>query len=272
MNSTWQKYAAAGFIIGLAGGLGLVALGIGGCIIARGASPGPGNPAVAPAYSAPLAIYESFDGVIAAADLVPRNPRYVPGKSGDALCVRIAEPLIFTLPPDFLQSATVMAWVRIDNQRDRSLIWYHDSLYPSAVNYPDHHYRLSVQFITPVVPPAQTQAALSWTLAQTMQPGRFYHIAQSWGPQGYRAYLDGILVQSDLRFRKGQPLRTGGATPLSTDNVLYLGGELNTTPNQSGPGWQLNQDGVIYDDFAVFSGQLSDAEILNITADGLAGN
>lgn len=258
MAANRKQFVVAGFIIGLVLGLMLTALVIGGYAMAKR-----GRRVIQPAVPAGLAegedvrpllaVYESFDGTITATGTLPQNPEFVPGKFGEALRVRLADPLTVAMPPDFLQAATVMAWVRIDNQRDRSMIWYYDALYPSSVNYPDHQYKLSMQFLSGA-------NGLSWTLAPAMQPNRFYHLAQSWGPDGFKAYLDGSLTQSDDSFRSGQTLRPGA----STQYQLYLGSAPNTTPHQSGPGWQLNNDGVYFDDFAVVSGQLSDAEIAGI--------
>jgi len=205
-----------------------------------------------------LAVYEPFDGVIRADGTEPRNPEFVSGKFGEALRVRISDPLTLTMPEHFLQEATLMGWVQINNQRERSLIWFYETLYPSCCNYPDHSYHLAMQFMT------SGHNGINLTLAQSMQPGRYYHLAQSWGPRGYCAYLDGRLVQSSQHSREG----LGTLQPESAQRQLYFGLSPNATFDMQGPGWRLNQDGIDFDDVAVFRSQLSDAAIAYFATKG----
>lgn len=267
-----QQYAAAGFVIGLVCGLALVALGIGGYLIVQRNSalrptrvgqrvdvPNPAPAAVTPVTLAvaELLVYEPFDAASAGAEPVSRELQ--PGKFGEAARLHIDNPLVYAVPgANFLRAATIMAWVRIDNQRDRSFIWAYSRNYPNAFYYPDHNYKLGMHFMR------FDRQGVSSTLAQVMQPGRYYHLGQTWGPDGFFTYLDGVQMLRDTNNRVGNL-----ANPQGTENdALYLGSHPGALGDVR-PGWQWNSDGILVDDFAVFNRQLRADEVAGVAQSGL---
>lgn len=198
--------------------------------------------------AADLVICEPFDASVRAARQ-PRRASFVAGRYGQALAIPRGQRLTFKVPPDFLRASTVMGNVRVDTDSGRTMFWCHAGSYPSAFNYPDHDYRMCMHFLA-------GDAAVSATLAPRMDPGRWYHLAQSWGPEGFRAYLDGELVFQDMRQRTGVSPNANNPTRMALP-YLYLG-------NAGRQAAEPVLGGAAYDDFAVFRRQLSDAEIFRL--------
>lgn len=280
METNQKHMAAAGFIIGLVAGLALAALAVGGYVVVRGTAR-PGRPVVRrqyvtagqqmpPAQNVPpqnavplsegnLLVYEPFDAGTVEPAMMVRPPELVSGQYGEALHLYIDAPLIYQVPGTaFLREATVMGWVRIDNQQDRSFIWAYSRCYPSTFNYPDHAYKLGMHFLS------YNRACVSSTLIQAMQPGRFYHLAQAWGPDGFRTYLDGVPLLRDTNNRQGNL----NDPDFTEDDALYLGSYPGVTGNETGPGYKINRDGIYVDDFAVFDRQLTDGDVAGIARGG----
>ncbi len=213
--------------------------------------------------SADLYVFEPFDaGTVQDNGTTSSRPvELIPGQFGEARRLFVDAPLLYNVPGTaFLREATVMGWVRVDNPRDRTFFWCYSRSYPSAFYYPDHQYKLCMHFLR------FNASVFSATLAPALQPGRYYHLTQSWGQNGFCTYLDGIPGMNEAGNRGNmQNLQSA----IAQDNVLYLGGYPGTSGNESGPGFKLNQDGIYVDDFAVFNRQLTDAEVAGVAQSGV---
>lgn len=195
--------------------------------------------------------YEPFDGNLRQMSAVV-TPQFVPGKYGLAAKMLWQNGVKAEYMPLY-ESATIMAWVRTDDVSTRSVFWWNDRQFPNAVYFPDRECGLSVYFSV------FNPGAASFRLASTMKKGRFYHIAQSWGAEGYRAYLDGRLVHSDSENIYGLRGYGGTANP-----CFHFGTAPSMPATDEGSIWNMNQNGIIMDDFAFFSGQVNDTAIKHI--------
>ncbi len=217
--------------------------------------------------SADLYVFEPFDaGTVQDNGTTSSRPvELIPGQFGEARRLYIDAPLTYAMPgAAFLREATVMAWVRIDNQQDRSFIWAYGRHYPSAFYYPTHQYKLCMHFLRP------DRSAVSSTLNQSMQAGRFYHLAQAWGPAGFFTYLDGVPVLCDSSITSGNLSNPDRSNPATTDDILQLGSCPGAMQNPgAGGAWKWNSDGIYADDFAVFNRQLTDAEVAGVAQSGV---
>ncbi len=190
-----------------------------------------------------LQLYELFDSRVYGARLSP-EAEFVSERGGMVLRIPRGERLTFRVPSSFLNAATVMCRVQVDTGSGRVMFWRHDAAYPSAFYYPDHAYRLGMHFLA-------GQQDIHAVLASRMEPGRWYHLTQSWGPDGFRAYVDGRLAFQDVRQRTGVTRNTHPAGRVVQPR-LHLGSAEEASAELGG---------ALYDDFAVFSRQLSDAEV-----------
>lgn len=203
-----------------------------------------GAPAV---VNPPLALrlYEKFDGSVgsAAAGAVS----FAGGWRGQAVNVRPADAMSVPVWPEFSQAATVMAWVSVPARTGRFAFWWGDERYPSAFYYPDQSVRLAMQFAGP------QGGATTQVLAMDMQPGRFYHLAQSWGADGYCVFLDGRCLGR-------WPQQNAGVLP--GRGRLLLG---DYAYRQQAPAaGAFNQAGILLDELAVFAGQVPETAVADI--------
>jgi len=189
-----------------------------------------------------LYIYEPFENEVNASEM-NFSPCYEEGQFGNCLVIPDGGRGSYKVWDEFLQEATVMAWVKPADINKKIMFWCNDNNYPSAFYYPDHNYRLCMHFCYEG-PTPQPYGYLT----RSMDPDKFYHLVQSWGPDGFKGYVNGQLLFHNTQQFTGVTEAISPGTPL-THQILYLANGLA---------------GGCYDDFAIFTRQLTDGQIETI--------